>query len=286
MSDSSSSAAAAGTITIGGDLTVNRMGFGAMRITGDGIWGPPADRESALATLRRAVDLEVTFIDTADSYGPDVSESLIADALYPYPDELVIATKAGLERPGPNHWTVNGRPDHIRKACDGSLSRLRLEQIPLYQQHRPDPDVPYAESIGAMVELQREGKIRHIGVSNVDVDELREAQSLATIVSVQNRFNLGDRQSEAVLEAVTTDGLAFLPWAPIQQADEHGAIAEIASNHGADTRQVVLAWLLARSPSMLPIPGTGSPSHLEHNVAAAAIELTPDEIETLNEVAA
>ena len=228
----------------------------------------------------------MTFIDTADSYGPDVSESLIADALYPYPDELVIATKAGLERPGPNHWTVNGRPDHIRKACDGSLSRLRLEQIPLYQQHRPDPDVPYAESIGAMVELQREGKIRHIGVSNVDVDELREAQSLATIVSVQNRFNLGDRESEAVLEAVTADGLAFLPWAPIQQADEHGAIAEIASNArgGHPTGGAGLA------PGPLAVdaadPGTGSPSHLEHNVAAAAIELSPDEIEILNEAAA
>jgi aryl-alcohol dehydrogenase-like predicted oxidoreductase len=282
MAESEADARASGTIVIGGDVEVHRLGFGAMRVTGEGIWGDPPDRDRAKAVLRRVVELGVDLIDTADSYGPEVSEELIADALSPYPDHLQIATKAGLERPGPFKWTPNGRPEHIRTACDGSLGRLRLEQIPLYQFHRPDPDVPYEESIGAMVELQQEGKVRHIGVSNVDVDQLRRARSVATIVSVQNRFNLGDRSSDDVLDACEADGLAFLPWAPIQDHDRDQTLSEIAARHGADARQVVLAWLLARSPVMVPIPGTGSVSHLEANVAAVDIELTPDEVASLS----
>jgi aryl-alcohol dehydrogenase-like predicted oxidoreductase len=282
MTDTNPTAADSGTITIGGDLTVHRLGFGAMRITGDGIWGPPPDRDAAIAVLRRAIELGIDFIDTADSYGPEVSEELIADALHPYPDGLVIATKAGLERPGPGHWTPNGRPDHIRAACDGSLERLRLERIPLYQFHRPDPDVPYEESIGTMIELQQAGKVQHIGVSNVTVDHLRRARDMTPIVSVQNRFNLGDRKSDDVLAACEADGLAFLPWAPIQDHEASPATDEIASRHGVDRRQVVLAWLLARSPVMVPIPGTGSVAHLESNVASVGIELNPDEVESLS----
>jgi pyridoxine 4-dehydrogenase len=274
-------AAAAGTITIGGDLTVNRLGFGAMRITGRGIWGEPPDLDEAKAVLRRAIELDVNFIDTADSYGPEVSENLIADALYPYPDNLVIATKGGLERPGPGRWPANGRPDHLKEACNGSLRRLRLEQILLYQFHRPDPSVPFGESIGALLELQREGKIRHIGLSNVTVQQRREAQRLTPIVSVQNRHNLGDRGSDPVLRVCDEEGLAFLPWAPIQDLDAHPEVGKIAERHGATVQQVVLAWLLAESPQMLPIPGTTSVAHLEENVAAAAIGLSPDEVQTL-----
>jgi pyridoxine 4-dehydrogenase len=274
-------AAAAGTITIGGDLTVNRLGFGAMRITGRGIWGEPPDVDEAKAVLRRAIELDVNFIDTADSYGPEVSENLIAQALYPYPDDLVIATKGGLERPGPGRWPANGRPDHLKEACDGSLRRLRLEQIQLYQFHRPDPSVPFGESIGALLELQREGKIRHIGLSNVSVQQLREAQRLTSIASVQNRYNLADRGSDPVIDVCEQEQLAFLPWAPIQDHESHSRVRDVAQRHGATVHQVVLAWLLARSPAMVPIPGTGSVAHLDENVAAAAIELSADEVQSL-----
>jgi pyridoxine 4-dehydrogenase len=279
------SAAAAGTIEIGGDLVVRRMGFGAMRITGNGIWGPPPDVDQAKATLRRVVELGVNFIDTADSYGPDVSEELIAEALSPYPDDLVIATKGGLVRPGPGRWDADGRPAHLREACEGSLRRLRLEQIPVYQFHRPDPRVPLAESLGTLVQLKDEGKIRHIGISNVSQAQLREAQQLTPIVSVQNRYNVSDRKSESMVDTCEQEGIAFLPWAPIQQADGNPAVAEAAKRHDTTPRQIVLAWLLARSPQMLPIPGTGSPEHAAANVEAASIELSPDEVAAITQAA-
>jgi pyridoxine 4-dehydrogenase len=273
-------AATAGTIEIGGDMVVHRMGFGAMRVTGPGILGDPPDLDQARATLRRVLELGVNFIDTADSYGPEVSERLIAEALYPYPDDLVIATKGGLLRPGPGRWDPDGRPEHLRAACEGSLRRLRLDRIPLYQLHRPDPRVPLAESLGALVQLKDEGKIRHIGVSNVSEDQLRQAQRITPVVSVQNRYNATDRASEAVLEVCELEQLAFLPWAPIQQADTP-AVAEVAKRHDASPRQIVLAWLLARSPQVLPIPGTGSPEHAEANIAAASIELSLDEVDAI-----
>jgi aryl-alcohol dehydrogenase-like predicted oxidoreductase len=271
-------AANAGTIDVGGDLTVNRLGFGAMRITGPGIWGDPADLDMAKAALRRAVELDVTFIDTADSYGPDVSESLIAEALFPYPDDLVIATKGGLVRPGPGRWEPDGRPEHLRQACEGSLRRLRLDQIPLYQFHRPDPKVPLAESIGALAELKDEGKIRHIGVSNFSEAQLRAAERVTPVVSVQNRYNAADRSSESMVDLCEQERLAFLPWAPIQDADKNPAVTEAARRHGATSNQIVLAWLLARSPQMLPIPGSGDPEHVAQNIAAASIALSPDEV--------
>jgi pyridoxine 4-dehydrogenase len=280
--ETSVTAAAAGTIDVGGDLTVNRLGYGAMRITGRGIWGEPADREQAKAVLRRAIELEVNFIDTADSYGPETSETLIAEALYPYPDDLVIATKGGLQRPGPGQWTPNGRPEHLREACDGSLKRLRLDQIPLYQFHRPDPSVRFEDSVGALVELKDQGKIRHIGLSNVTEHQLRQAQHLTPIVSIQNRFNVGDRASESLIDLCELESLVFLPWAPIQDLDASPAVQEIAQRHQASPNQVVLAWLLARSPAVLPIPGTGSVAHLEENVAAAGLELSPEEVARLN----
>jgi pyridoxine 4-dehydrogenase len=272
------SAAAAGTIDIGGDLTVHRMGYGAMRITGNGVWGDPPDPDRARAALRHMVELGVNFIDTADSYGPDVSELLIAEALYPYPDDLVIATKGGLTRPGAGRWDTDGRPEHLRAACEGSLRRLRLEQIPLYQFHRPDPKVPLAESLGALVRLKDEGKIRHIGVSNVSEHQLRAAQQVTPVVSVQNRYNAADRKSESMVGLCEQEQIAFLPWAPLQQSDGNLAVDEAAKRHDASPRQIVLAWLLARSPRILPIPGSGSPGHVESNVAAASIELTPDEV--------
>ena len=272
------SAAAAGTIDVGGDLTVNRLGFGAMRITGRGIWGDPPSRDQAILTLRRVIELGVNFIDTADSYGPAVSEELIASALYPYPDDLVLATKGGLVRPGPNRWEPDGRPSHLRAACEGSLRRLRLEQIPLYQFHRPDPRVPLAESMGEIAALKDEGKIRHVGISNVTEAQLREAQRIVPIVSVQNRFNATDRQSASIIDLCEQEQLTFLPWAPVQEADRNPAVAEAAQRHGVSERQVVLAWMLASSPSILPIPGTGSVVHAEENIAAAALELSPDEI--------
>jgi pyridoxine 4-dehydrogenase len=275
-------AAAAGTIDIGGDLTVNRMGFGAMRITGPGVWGDPPSRDQAIATLRRVVELGVNFIDTADSYGPDVSETLIAEALYPYPEDLVIATKGGFGRPGPNRWEPNGRPEHLRQACEGSLRRLRLEQITLYQFHTPDPAVPLAESVGAVAALKAEGKIRHVGISNVTEAQLREAQQTVPIVSVQNRYNAADRRSESMIDLCEREQLAFLPWAPIQEAGKNSAVAQAAKQHGVTEQQIVLAWLLARSPQVLPIPGTGSPAHAEENIAAAGVELTADEIDAIS----
>jgi pyridoxine 4-dehydrogenase len=276
-------AAAAGTIDVGGDLTVNRLGFGAMRITGRGIWGEPPSREQAIATLRRVVELGVNFIDTADSYGPSVSEELIAEALHPYPDDLVLATKGGLVRPGPNRWDANGRPEHLREACEGSLRRLRLEQIPLYQFHRPDPAVPLAESMGALAELKKEGKIRHVGISNVSEAQLREAQRIIPIVSVQNRYNVADRRSQSMIDICEQDQMVFLPWAPIQETGRRVAVAVAAERHGATEHQVVLAWLLAISPAILPIPGTGSLAHAEENIAAASLELSPQEIRAISE---
>ena len=278
-------ASAAGTIDVGGDLTVNRMGFGAMRITGQGIWGPPANREQAQAALRRAVELGVNFIDTADSYGPDVSETLIADTLHPYPGDLVIATKGGLVRPSPGRWQPDGRPGHLREACEGSLRRLKLDQIPLYQLHRPDPRVPYAESVGALVDLKNEGKIRHIGVSNVTEGQLREAQRLTPVVSVQNRFNLADRSSDPMVDLCDQEALAFLPWAPIQNADRLTPVLTAARRHGVSIRQIALAWLLTRSAQILPIPGSGSPEHVAENIAAASIQLSSAEEDAILEVA-
>ena len=276
-------AAAAGTIDVGGDLTVNRLGFGAMRITGRGIWGEPPSRGQAIATLRRVVELGVNFIDTADSYGPSVSEELIAEALHPYPDDLVIATKGGLVRPGPSRWDPDGRPEHLREACEGSLRRLRLEQIPLYQFHRPDPAVPLAESVGALAELKKEGKIRHVGISNVSEAQLREAQRIVPIVSVQNRYNVADRRSQSMIDICEQEQLVFLPWAPIQETDKRVAVGVAAERHGATEHQVVLAWLLAISPQILPIPGTGSAGHAEENIAAASLELSPQEIRAISQ---
>ncbi|HEY2507865.1 MAG TPA: aldo/keto reductase [Streptosporangiaceae bacterium] len=258
-------------------MTVNRMGFGAMRITGDGIWGPPRDRDQAKAAVRKAVDLGVNFIDTADSYGPAVSEELIAETLYPYPDDLVIATKGGLVRPGPGRWDADGRPEHLREACEGSLRRLKLDQIPLYQYHRPDPRVPIADAIGTLVALRDEGKIRHIGVSNVSEAQLREMQQLTPVVSVQNRYNLSDRSSEAMVDLCDQEDIVFLPWAPIQDAEQLPPVLSAASRQHLSTRQVALAWLLGRSKQILPIPGSGSPDHVAENIAAASAQLTNDE---------
>jgi aryl-alcohol dehydrogenase-like predicted oxidoreductase len=273
-------ASAAGTVTLGGDLTVNRMGFGAMRLTGPGIWGEPADAEECKRVLRRAMELGVTFIDTADSYGPEVSERLIAEALHPYPQGLVIATKGGQVRPGPGQWTPNGRPEHLRQALEGSLRRLKVERIDLYQLHRPDPAVPLEESIDTLVEMQREGKIRHIGVSNVNLAQLQRAQRVARIVSVQNRYNLTDRASEDVLDYCQRQGIGFIPWAPLAAGpltEPGGLLGRIAAGHQATQGQIALAWLLQRSPVMLVIPGTSKVSHLEDNVAAAGLTLSGEE---------
>jgi len=276
-------AAEAGTIDVGGDLTVNRLGFGAMRITGQGIWGEPPDLGQARAAIKRAVELGVNFIDTADSYGPYVSETLIAETLYPYPDDLVIATKAGLIRPGPGRWDTDGRPEHLREALDGSLARLRVERIDLYQFHRPDPNIPLEESIGALAELKDQGKIRHIGISNVTENQLQRAEKITPIVSVQNRYNVVDRASESMVDLCEQEELVFLPWAPIQEADEVDVITYAARNHGFTPRQIVLAWLLARSPRILPIPGTGSPEHVEANIAAAGIKLDQNEVAAITD---
>ncbi|MGH9287183.1 MAG: aldo/keto reductase [Acidimicrobiales bacterium] len=273
-------AAAAGAISIGGDLTVNRMGFGAMRITGPGIWGPPADHDEAVQVLRRAVELGVDFIDTADSYGPEVSEELIAEALAPYPEGLVIATKGGFLRPGPDNWRPDGHPEHLRAACEGSLTRLRIEQIPLYQLHRPDPAVPLEDSVGELVALRDEGKIRHIGLSNVDAAQFDRALGLTPIVSVQNRYNSSDRAAEPLVELAETQGFAFIPWAPVggYRPGAGEGLATVAKRRGVSPVQVAIAWELARSTQMLPIPGTSSVAHLEENVAAAAIELSDDDL--------
>ncbi len=279
----STTVAGAGTLDVGGDLTVHRLGYGAMRITGDGIWGDPPDRDEAKAVLRRAVELGVNFIDTADSYGPDVSETLISEALHPYPDDLVIATKGGLERTGPGQWAANGRPEHLVSACEGSLRRLRLDEIPLYQLHQPDPAVPLADSVGTLVELKEQGKIRRIGMCNVTEAQLREAQRVTAIVSVQNRFNVSDQASDWTIDLCEQEGMVFLPWAPIRDAEPNRAVQQIAVRHDATPRQVALAWLLARSPAIIPIPGTGSVSHLESNIAAAALILTAQEVATIRQ---
>jgi len=273
------------TLTIGGELTIHRLGYGAMRIAGPGVWGPPADRDGALAVLRRAVELGIDLIDTADSYGPNVSEELIAEALHPYPEGLLVATKGGLGRTGPGEWQRNARPDHLRAACEGSLKRLQVDQIDLYQLHAPDPDVPYADSVGTLKELQDEGKIRHVGVSNVSVQQLEEARSIVDVVTVQNRFNLTDRTSSEVLAVCERDGLGFFPWFPLAAGDltrPGGPVDEIAASHDATPGQVALAWLLQRSPVTLPIPGTGSIAHLEENVEAAELELTGEERQRLD----
>jgi len=275
------------TMDVGGDLTVRRLGYGAMRITGPGIWGDPPDHDEAIAVLRRAVDLGVNFIDTADSYGPFVSERLIAEALHPYPDDLVIATKGGLQRTGPGQWPPDGRPQHLRAACDGSLERLRVDQIPLYQFHRPDPQVPFEDSVGMLVGLKNEGKIRHIGLSNVNEQQLDTAMRLTPIVSVQNRYSRADRSSEAMLDRCESESIAFLPWAPIEagRIDRDSPTGRVASAHDATPHQVALAWLLARSLFLLPIPGTGSVAHLEENQGAASLRLSPGEVAELSAAA-
>jgi aryl-alcohol dehydrogenase-like predicted oxidoreductase len=266
----------AGTIGMGKKIEVRRLGYGAMRITGRGVWGPPEDVEGARAVLRRVVDLGINLIDTADSYGPQVSEELIAEVLHPY-EGLTIATKGGMERTGPGRWPRNGRPEHLKQACEGSLRRLRVDRIDLYQLHSPDDRVPYEESVGAMKELQDEGKVRHIGISNVAVGQLERAREIVDVVSVQNRFNLSDRSSGDVLDCCEELGICFLPWFPLAAGDlaePGGPAAEIAAAHGATPAQIALAWLLRRSPVIAPIPGTSSVRHLEENVAAASIELS------------
>jgi pyridoxine 4-dehydrogenase len=278
-------ATASGSFTLGGDLPVARLGFGAMRITGQGIWGEPPDPERAKSVLRQAVELGVTLIDTADSYGPEVSERLIAEALHPYPAGLVIATKGGLTRSGPGAWERNGKPAHLLAACEASLKRLRLERIAVYQLHAVDPAVPFLDSLGALIRLKEAGKIRHIGLSNVSVEQLEQARKAVPIVSVQNRYSLSDRSAEGVLEACARLGIGFLPWFPLAAGELNrpgGPLDTIAKRHQAAPGQVALAWLLRRSPVVLPIPGTSSVAHLEENVAAAALKLTDEEFQTLS----
>jgi pyridoxine 4-dehydrogenase len=276
------------TFQLGGDLTVNRLGFGAMRITGEGIWGWPADRGNALKVLRRAVELGVNLIDTADAYGPETSELLIAEALYPYPKGLVIATKGGLTRPGPGQWVPDGRPEHLKQAVDGSLKRLRLDRIDLYQLHTVDRKVPIEQSLGALKEMQDAGKIRHVGLSNVSTQEIEQARKILPIVSVQNEYNIEDRESEKVLVYCEKESLGFLPWFPIgggRGLKPQNALERAARDHGVSVFQVALAWLLQRSPVMLPIPGTSSIAHVEENVAAAKIKLTPAEWKAIDALA-
>lgn len=275
----------AGTFALGGDLPVHRLGFGAMRITGEGIWGEPPDAGEAKRVLRRALELGVNLVDTADSYGPDVSERIIGETLAPYPKDLVVATKGGLVRPGPDEWKRHCTPDHLREACDGSLRRLKLERIDLYQLHAPDPKVPLEDQLGTLADLQREGKIRHIGVSNFDVEQLDLATSMVKVVSVQNRYNLADRSSQDVLEWCEKRGVGFIPWRPLGvEGLEDGPLAAIAKRHQATPSQIALAWLLASSKVMLPIPGTGSAKHLEENCAAARIRLSEEEVRQLREL--
>jgi aryl-alcohol dehydrogenase-like predicted oxidoreductase len=273
-----------GTLTIGDDLEVRRLGYGAMRITGKGVWGPPEDLQGAKDVLRRAVELGINLIDTADSYGPHVSEELIAEVLHPY-DGITVATKGGLERTGPGVWPRNGDPDYLKAACEGSLKRLRVDQIDIYQLHSPDEKVPYEDSVGAMKQLQDEGKVRHVGISNVSVAQLEQAREIVDVVSVQNRFNLVDRHSEDVLDRCEELGICFFPWFPLAAgglAEPGGVVSEIASAHDATPGQIALAWLLRRSPVMVPIPGTSSLEHLEENVAAAEIQLTEEDFEQLS----
>lgn len=286
-------ATASGTFTIGGDLTVYRLGFGAMRLTGPGIWGPPADKHEAIAVLHRALELGVNLIDTADSYGPEVSESLIAEALYPYPKDLVIATKGGLLRTGPGQWPIEGHPEHLREALEGSLRRLRLDRIDIYQFHRPDPKVPFEESVGALAKMREEGKIRHIGLSNVTIDQLARAQKIVPIVTVQNHYNLAMRESEhmtvaeseEMIDLCARQGIGFIPWSPLafgELARPGSVIDQIAKRHNAQPSQIALAWLLKRSSTMLPIPGTSSAKHLEENMVGAMIRLSQDEFDAID----
>jgi pyridoxine 4-dehydrogenase len=283
--DTQRPAAASGTFRIGGDLDVTRLGYGTMQLTGPGVWGPPKDHDEAIRVLKRAVELGVTFFDTADSYGPNVAEELLHEALHPYGDEIVIATKAGLARTGPNEWPPVGRPEYLRQQAEMSLRRLGLERIDLFQLHRIDPAVPLEDQIGELKKLQDEGKIRHLGLSEVSVAEVQAAQQIATIVSVQNLYNLSDRSSEALLDWSEEQGIAFIPWFPLatgQLTGEGSPLTELATQHDASPSQLALAWLLKRSPVMLPIPGTSSVAHLEDNLAGATIELTDDEFEALS----
>ncbi len=285
---SETTAAGSGTFQLGGDLPVTRLGFGAMRITGPGIWGPPANPDEARAVLRRAVDLGVNFIDTADSYGPHVSEELIAEALHPYPEGLVIATKGGLTRQGPNRWLPVARPAYLRQQVEMSLRRLRLERIDLYQLHRIDPDTPVEDSLGELRALQQEGKIRHIGLSEVNVAEVAHARTIVPIVSVQNRYNLAYRTAEELLDYADKENIGFIPWDPMatgKLAQPGSVLDSAARDHHASPAQLALAWLLRRSPVVLPIPGTSSVAHLEENVAAAGITLTDEEFENLAKLA-
>jgi len=289
MPDPTPPAAASGTFRIGGDLPVHRLGFGAMRITGPGVWGPPTDRDEALRVLRRCVELGVTLIDTADSYGPGVSEALVAEALRPYAAGLVVATKGGFERPGPNRWVANGRPDYLRAQCEGSLRRLRVERIDLWQLHRVDPKVPAAEQFGLLADLVAEGKVRHVGLSEVTVAQVDAARRVVPVATVQNRYNLAERGAEPVLEHCARHGIGFIPWYPLltgRLAEPGGALADAAARHGATPAQVALAWLLARSPVVLPIPGTSRVAHLEENVAAAALALDAAEVGRIRAAAA
>ncbi len=275
-------AGSSGTVRLGGEVTVNRVGFGAMRITGDGIWGPPKDPDSALAVLRRATQLGVNFIDTADSYGPYVSEELIAKALAPYPDGLVIATKGGWNRPGPRQWTHDASPEHLRKAVEGSLKRLRLERIDVYQLHIPDPAVSFDVSVETLAGLQAEGKIRFVALSNVTREHIERARKIVPIVSIQNRYSFADREWDYVVDYCERNGIAFIPWFPLGSGRVGGMLLErIANNHRSTPKQVALAWLLRRSPVMLPIPGTSSIEHLEENVQAASLRLTDEEYREL-----
>jgi pyridoxine 4-dehydrogenase len=282
-------ATASGSFLLGGELEVNRLGFGAMRLTGPGITGRPKDEESARAVLRRAVELAVNHVDTADAYGPFVNEELIAEALYPYPDGLAIATKGGLVRTGGRgDWPKDGRPEHLKEACEGSLKRLRVDRIDLYYLHRPDPNVPYEESIGALKELRDEGKIRHVAVSNANMERLAIARGIVEIAAVQNEYNLTDRRSQDVLDECEQNGIGFIPWAPLDAGalEPGGPVERVAQRHGATPMQIALAWLLHASPAMLPIPGTGSLEHLEENIAAAEIELSADDVLELDALAA
>ena len=279
------SAGLAGEVSLGKDLSVSRVGFGAMRLTGQGIWGPPKDRKAAIAVLRRAVELEINFIDTADSYGPHVSEELIAEALFPYPKGLVIATKGGWNRPGPNQWTHDASPAHLREAVEGSLKRLRLDRIDVYQLHAPDPVVPLEASLETLAELRNQGKIRLIGLSNVTREHVERGRKIVPIASVQNRYSFADREWDYVVDYCESNGIAFIPWFPLGAGTVAGEVLdEIAQAHHATPKQVALAWLSRRSPVMLPIPGTSSIAHLEQNVAAAAVHLTKEEYERLAEV--
>jgi pyridoxine 4-dehydrogenase len=279
------SASLAGYVSLGGEISVHRLGFGAMRLTGEGIWGPPKDRKAALAVLRRAAELDINFIDTADSYGPNVSEELIAEALFPYPAGLVIATKGGWNRPGPNQWTHDATPAHLRKAVEGSLMRLRLDRIDLYQLHVPDHGVSFEASVGTLAQLRNEGKIRLVGLSNVTQEHIERARRIVPIVSVQNRYSFADREWDYVVDYCDSNGIAFIPWFPLGAGKVAGDVLnQIAQAHRASPTQVALAWLLRRSPRMLPIPGTSSIEHLEQNVAAASLRLAEEDYQRLSRV--